>query len=182
MSAWTAIGHTELGSAQAEIQFSSIPGTFDDLLLILSTRSNAATVSGRFYLNNDTTMSNYFTRALYGAGSGSGSAISGATSGVHNGVAGWMSQPPAYTADTFGNTMMYFPNYKASTFKSISTETVNENNATQAFQQVSASIWNNTAAITNIRILDALGGSLVANSSATLYGITKGSSGGVTVS
>ncbi len=176
------IQHQELASSQASITFSSIPQTYTDLYLVFSTRSSAATVSGRFYINADTTMSNYETRILYGSGSGNGFSLSGATSGVHNGVAGWLNQNTNYTANTFGSTSMHFPNYTASNHKSISTDSINENNATEAFQMIGASIWKNNHAITSIEILDALGGNLVQYSSATLYGITKGSDGVTTVS
>jgi hypothetical protein len=179
---YTLIAHQELASAQSEIQFASIPATFTDLLLVFSTRSSANTVSGRFWINNDTTQSNYFTRIVYAVGSGNADSIAGATTGDHNGVAGWLNQTPNYTAGIFNSTAMYFPNYRASNVKSISTDSVIENNAGQSFQMIGMSIWNNTAAINNIRILDALGGNQVQFSSATLYGITAGSSGGVVVS
>jgi hypothetical protein len=47
---------------------------------------------------------------------------------------------------------------------------------------VNAGLWNNTAPITSITLGSLNSASFVTNSSATLYGITKGSSGGVTVS
>lgn len=182
MSAMTLIQHIELGSAQSSIVFSNIPQTYTDLFLEFSTRSTAGTVSGRFYLNGDTTMSNYYTRILYGAGSGGGSNLANASTGDHNGVAGWLNQPSSYTANTFGSTSMYLANYRGNQYKSISTDSINENNAAQAFHLIGASIWNNTAAITTIELLDALGGNMVQYSSATLYGITAGSDGITTVS
>jgi hypothetical protein len=177
------IEHVTVGPAgAAEIQFNSIPSTFDDLVLLFTTRSSGNTVSGRFYLNNDTTMSNYYTLILYGSGSGGGGPLGQASTGTHNGVAGWLNPANAYTANVFQSTSMYFPNYKGSAIKTVSTDSVNENNGTQAFQLIGSTRWNNTSAITSIRLLDALGGSFLQNSIASLYGVTKGSSGGVTVS
>lgn len=183
MSAWTVIAHTEVGSGgTGTIDFTSIPQTYTDLCLLFSSRGDNTTVSGRFYINNDQTMANYYTRILYGSGSGSGQSIGAASSGDHNGVASWLNQPSNYTSNTFNNVMMYIPNYAGNTNKSISLDSVIENNATASFQVIAASIWNNTAAINRITLLDALLGNQVQYSSATLYGITKGSSGGVTVS
>lgn len=177
------IQHVTVESAgAAEIQFTSIPTNFDDLLLLFTTRSSGNTVSGRFYLNNDLTMSNYYTLILYGVGSGAAGPLGQASSGTHNGVAGWLNPATAYTANTFHNTSMYFPNYRGSAIKTISTDSVNENNGTQAFQLIGTTRWNNTSAITSIRLLDALGGSFLQNSIASLYGITRGNSGGVVVS
>jgi hypothetical protein len=171
-----------LGTAAASITFTSIPQTFTDLVLVFSTRNTATTVSGRFYINGDTTMTNYESRILYGAGSGAGASLSGATSGEHNGLPGWMSEQDTLTANTFGSTSMYFPNYQAATFKSISVDSVNETNATQAFQGLTSSLWKNTSAITSIEILAALTGNFVIGSQASLYGILKGSDGIVTTS
>ena len=84
------------------------------------------------------------------------------------------------TSNTFGNTSVYIPNYAGSTNKSVSSDAVTENNATTASQQILASIWNNTSAITSIFVSDT-GSNLVQNSTASLYGILRGS-GGATVS
>jgi hypothetical protein len=84
------------------------------------------------------------------------------------------------TANTFGSYQIYLPNYAGSTNKSMSSESVEENNSnTLYYLSIGAGLWSNTAAITSISILP--GSSWVQYSTATLYGITKGSSGGVTV-
>jgi hypothetical protein len=86
------------------------------------------------------------------------------------------------TSNTFSSTQVYIPNYAGSTNKSVSIDHVTENNATNAyFSGIVAGLWSNTAAITSVKILDQDGGSLVAGSTASIYGILKGS-GGATVS
>jgi hypothetical protein len=60
---------------------------------------------------------------------------------------------------------------------------VTENNATNANQGISAGLWSNNAAISSIRLFyTGSSNDIATGSSATLYGILKGSSGGVTVS
>jgi hypothetical protein len=179
MSAWTVIAHTEVGSGgQAEISFSSIPATYTDLKVVLSGRTNSSTFgvvdTAIIYFNTDTSSTaNYTMRTLWGDGSNTtsdttkrGAFITGATA----------------TSSTFGSVEYYIPNYTAAVNKSVSIDGVSENNATTAYQGIHAWLWSNTAAINAITIKNETGGSFVQYSSATLYGITKGSSGGVTVS
>jgi hypothetical protein len=85
------------------------------------------------------------------------------------------------TANTFGNSSIYIPNYSGATNKSYSADGVNETNATQAFQELDASLWSNTASITQVT-LSVENGNFVQYSSATLYGVKSGQSGTTTVS
>jgi hypothetical protein len=77
------------------------------------------------------------------------------------------------TANTFGNTSIYIPNYRSSAAKSFSVDAVTENNATLAYQNIQAGLWNNSAAITSISISFLSGGNWAQGSSASLYGIRK---------
>jgi hypothetical protein len=91
------------------------------------------------------------------------------------------------TSNTFGNSSIYIPNYTGSTAKSVSIDSVGENNGTASEQIISAALWNNTAAITSITLTsldDNLNpsGNFAQYSSVSLYGILKGTSNGVTVS
>jgi hypothetical protein len=168
------IQHQELASAQASITFSSIPQTFTDLVLMLSLRATASgTNVGAVSFNGST--SNFSLRLLQGDGSGVSSANYSAN---YAGIFGGSTM----TANTFGNATIYIPNYAGSTNKSFSVDAVTENNATLAFQNIQAGLWSNTAAITSIAISFLSGGDWAQYSSATLYGITKGSDGIVTVS
>jgi hypothetical protein len=84
------------------------------------------------------------------------------------------------TSNTFGSMQVYLPNYTSSSAKSASTDSVSENNDTRAIQEINAFLWNDTAAITSLKI-DAPS-NLMAGSTISLYKITKGSDGLVTVS
>lgn len=170
------IQHQELASAQASITFSSIPQTYTDLLLVFSARSNRTsapvdTVRARF--NGVTTGYNY--RALEGTGSGTSSFTS---TSFNAGIAATDN----CTASTFGNSSLYIPNYTSANAKSGSADGVSENNATGANQFLTVSYSTATAAITSIEIAPETGTQFNQYTSATLFGITKGSSGGVVVS
>lgn len=176
MSAWTVIGHTEVGSGgAANITFSSIPATYTDLLITISGRSNHSGSFADIRVGPNGSLSNLSVRRLLGTGSAASSDTSTSDTGVGN--AG------ATTSNTFSNMQIYIPNYTSSNAKSMSVDSVSENNATASYQTLAAVLWNPSpqAAITSIALTWS-SGNFVEFSSATLYGITKGSSGGVTVS
>jgi len=179
MSAWTFIAQIEVPSGgQASIEFSSIPQTYTDLLIVHSLRSNRADATGdnlKMSINGQGFGTNITTRTLYGTGSGVGSFTAVVS-------AGGVTATSNGTSNTFGNNRIYIPNYTSSVAKSISVDGVGENNGTESYQYISASLWNQTAAITSIELDPDDGSLLLEYSSATLWGITKGSSGGVSVS
>ena len=170
-----------LGTAAASIEFTSIPQGFTDLVALCSlrsTRTAAAFDNGRIRFNGTTT--GYTERNLLGNGSsassqtGSGNAFQFLLYIADNGG----------TSNTFGNSLVYIPNYTGSTNKSVSVDSVGENNGTQSAQTIGAGLWSNTAAITSITFLGGVNeftADLVAGSTISLYGILKGS-GGATVS
>jgi hypothetical protein len=166
-----------LGTAQASIEFTSIPQTFTDLVVVASVRQNSRT-SGNggfvFKLTFNASGSNYSSRILRGSGSGVTSYTD--TSIIFFGGAS------DDTSNTFGNASIYVPNYTAATNKSVSIDSVNETNGTTAYQGIAASLWSVTDAINSIQLSGAFGDNLVAGSMVSLYGVLKGSSGGVTVS
>jgi len=178
MSAWTVIAHTEVGTGgPASITFSSIPASYTDLAIVVSARSTRAATdnSATFTFNSST--SNFSGRYL----SGSGSATESGT------VTNYAFQMPAVnaTASTFGNVLIYIPNYTSTTTaKSYSVDIVTENNGAPANQTLVAGLWNpaTQTAISSISMTAGLSEGFSQYSSATLFGITKGSSGGVTVS
>jgi hypothetical protein len=168
-----------LGTAQASIEFTSIPQTFTDLLLVFSMRADV----GATYVNtairfNSDSGSNYSYRMLYGLGSGSGlNAAETQTSLRYVYSTGTVA-----TSNTFGNAQVYIPNYTGSTAKSVSMDSVSENNATEAIQALTNGLWSGTAAITTLTLTTQAGPNLLAGSTASLYGILKGSDGIVTTS
>ena len=149
----------------ADITFSSIPATYDDLAIKFSGRSTTTAVDTRIIFNADT--SGYSRRSLGGDGS---AANSGSASDAWVGSLALST----YTADTFASFDIYIPNYAGSTNKSYSVDQTTENNATASRMNLIAGLWSNTAAITSIK-LEALSGSytMTQHSTAVLYGIKK---------
>lgn len=153
---------------QAAIEFTNIPATYDDLLVKISTREATGTSSTLRFRINGITTSTYSGRYIQGSGSGTPS--SGAVT-TTSGEAGVISSSTD-TASTFGSVDFYIPNYRSSNNKSISSDSVSENNATTAYSRLTASLWSNTAAITSLSFYVA-SGNLAQHSTATLYGITR---------
>ena len=174
MSAWTVIAHTEVPSAQANVEFNSIPSTYTDLVILISGRSNHSGSFADIKVGLNGTAANLTIRRLFGSGSGNATTDTPSTE-LNIGNAG------GSTASTFGNAMVYIPNYTSSNNKLLSADYVAENNATLGYTGISAGVWSQTSTVSSI-VLNWNAGSWVQYSSATLYGITKGSSGGVVVS
>lgn len=151
----------------ATIDFTSIPNTYTDLVILLSARSVTANQDDLRIRFNSDTGTNYPFKTLFGTGSGAGSG-GGTLSFAYMGV----TNSSISTANTFSSNAAYIPNYAGSTNKSVSVDAVNENNATDATALLVSSLWSNTAAITTITISGA-SGNLAQYSTATLYGIKK---------
>jgi hypothetical protein len=172
----TLIETKTLGSAQAQIVFTAIPQTFDDLVVKLSLR--AATGTGH-YLDIEMDFNGESARAyrsLYAIGTTAASGF-----GSFNIVAG--ANGNGSTANTFSNAEVYVPNYTSTAIKSLSCDGVAENNSSQYFVAIAANSITNSTAVTEITLRDAFGSiNFATGSSVSLYGIKKGSSGGVVVS
>ena len=150
----------------ASIDFTSIPSTYTDLRVVASIRTNRAPDSDAIKMRFNGSSTSFTGKVLYGSGS-SASSFAGTTDGIGNAYV-----PSAYnTASTFGNTEFYIPNYAGSANKSVSVDSVGENNATYAEMDLIAGLWSNTAAITSISIIPNIGTLLLQYSTAYLYGI-----------
>jgi hypothetical protein len=160
---YTLIASSTVGSGgAATIDFTSIPSTYTDLLLFASTRPNGTDTWINISFNGST--SNFTSRRI----SADGSSASSASESTN--FANLLNGRSSYTANTFSNAYLYIPNYAGSNNKSFSTDSVNENNATEAVTALIAGLRSNTAAITQIT-LTPNSGSFVQYSTAYLYGI-----------
>lgn len=163
------IAKTTLGSNAASIEFSSIPGTYTDLLVLFSLRTNQASTSSNLKITFNGNGSGYSRRTLQGNGSAAASYNGSSEAGIlYIDINGANS-----TSSTFGGGLLYVPNYAGSTNKSASVEYTWETNATAAGIGAIAALWANTAAITSITLTEQNGNNLVTDSSAFLYGLTK---------
>ena len=172
MATFIKIASVTVGSGGASsIDFTSIPGTYTDLCIKASLRSTVSQTNdyGIIQFNGDTG-SNYPWLQL--AGNGNAASTS---SGTSTGALVLRYSAANATANTFGSDELYIPNYAGSSYKSISTDTVSENNgsaASDAIASLWAGLWNNTAAITSLSLKPA-SGNFVQYSTAVLYGINK---------
>jgi hypothetical protein len=161
-----------LTSAQATIEFTSIPQTFTDLVVLISARTEKIEVEqtsaiGTKFGGTDSSC------VWYGDGTNPDSETSGFIK------AGLASNASA-TVNTFGNSILYIPNYASSNTKIGSSTSVNENNATRARQELAAVSSTSTSPITSLGFASDF--DLVAGSTISLYGILKGSDGITTAS
>lgn len=167
------IASNTLASAAPSITFSSIPSTFTDLCLKVSTRTTNNN-GGRDYFwiqFNGDTAGNYTNTWL--AGYDSGSTLSIRYTGSSFG--GTFAQPDvAATANTFGNAEIYIPNYTNSSIqKSYSGDAVAENNSSSSWMNdLVAGLWTKspTAAVTSITV-GTQTANFAANSTFYLYGV-----------
>ena len=145
----------------ADITFSSIPSTYTDLQILCSSKTNRGTFNNdaiRVNLNSST--SNYTAKRIFGDGSGIGS----------NTDRGILNNANASTS-TFSNTQIYIPNYTSANYKSISADTVTENNGTEAYAGFHTILWSDTTAVSSIVLAPADGTLFLQYTTAYLYGI-----------
>ena len=151
-----AIATTTLGSDTSNVTFSSITGTYTDLVLVVNggMASQAAMV---VELNSDTG-SNYSITRLYGDGSTATSDRFTSQNYLDMGF---------FQANLNNNSIIQFMNYSNST----TNKTVLTRWNSPAFTVSVVGLWRNTAAITSIKLFNATAVNLKSGSTFSLYGI-----------
>ncbi len=155
-----------LTASASSVTFDSIPQTgYTDLKIVASTRGDTGSFpSLRMTINGATT--NYSSRRLYGDGTTAASDTPTTPTYLVQ-----MPVPAAsQTASTFASTEFYIPSYTAAVNKSVSVDSVAENNAAATYTMMNAGLWSQTTAISTIAFALS-SGNLVAGSSFSLYGI-----------
>ena len=161
---YTLISSVAVGSGgAANIDFTSIPQTYTDLVLKLSGRRNSTTTRVDIKLNNSALNGSYIR--LYDA---SGTAGSDSSSFLFTQV-----PDSTITANTFSNVELYIPNYTSSNYKSISQDQVRENNSATNTNSLMALLWSDTSAINQITLIPFSSGTFDQYSTAYLYGISN---------
>lgn len=167
------IGSVTVGAGgQSTITFSSIPQTYTDLVLRISARGSNTNYWAALALNGSS--SNFTLKNVQGNGSAAYS--NSDTTNTYS----FHQNPSSYTANTFASTEFYIPNYTSANYKSISNETVQENNGTEAYSECTAMLWSNTAAISSITLTSGGGGNFAQYTTAYLYGISNANPSGAT--
>ena len=150
------------------IEFTAIPSTYTDLKLVLSARSNYATVVDAVNVTFNNSTSGYAGNFIQVS---SDNSVVGATVGA-SAIQAFMIDVADCTANVFGTGEMYISGYALSTYKGISAEGGMENQANApAYKRCLSGFWSNTAAITSIQLSLALGTSFVQYTTASLYGV-----------
>jgi hypothetical protein len=162
-----------LASSTALIEFTSIPQDGTDLMIRFSGRGAAGGNADGIFVRFNSNTSNYLSQRLYGFNSSVAS---------DQNVGQFIVNSSGSTANTFSNVYIYIPNYAGSIHKTANFEGVTETNTSNVFISIGALLWQNTSAITSLSIGTESGSNLLTGSIASLYKITKGSSGGVVVS
>jgi hypothetical protein len=165
MPTYTLISSVTVGSGgAANIEFTSIPATYTDLLVNYSARIDQTGVNRQVDISFNSSTSSFTGIYLQGSGS---AVFTGSLARYAGNATGTSA-----TASTFCNNLIYVPNYTSSNNKSFSIDFVTENNATAADAGLIAGLWSNSAAITSVTLTPA-GGNFVQYSTAYLYGISN---------
>lgn len=154
-STYTPIATTTLGSAASSVTFSSISGTYTDLVLVANVVAASTTyISGQ--VNGDTA-GNYSSTYIDGSGT---SATSGRTTNA-------TSYGSARTNPNSVTIIQYMNYSNTTTYKPILIRISTADSGVNAW----ASTWRNTAAITSITLFTDSANNWSSGSTFTLYGI-----------
>ena len=159
-STYEPIATTTLGSATATVTFSSISGSYTDLVLITQCGSTAGgNLQIRIGNGSVDTGSNYSSTYLYGSGS---AASSGRASN------NTYLQFQGMNNNLSGNQIIHLFNYSnTTTFKTA----ISRSNAADLATSSWVNLWRSTSAINIMTIAESSGGNLITGSTFTLYGI-----------
>jgi len=163
-STYEKIATTTLGSAAADVTFSSISGAYTDLVLICSILGTSGVTSNVVTRVNGDTGSNYSSTYLYGTGS---TAASGRqTNSTHI----FIAQLNGYAVTNQPMPIIVnFQNYSnTNTYKTI----LSRGNSAGTDVMTDVGLWRSTSAINSITVKFDVG-NLQSGSTATLYGILK---------
>jgi hypothetical protein len=156
---YTQIASTTLGSAASTVTFSSIAGTYTDLVLVSNWSITVGSGASLYARVNSDSGTNYSYTNLVGNGSTATSARQSAVNVIVLEVA-------AYSGSA--NTIASFMNYaNTTTYKTILHRENNAGSVSAAY----VNLWRNTAAINALELFTSTS-TFVAGSTFNLYGIT----------
>lgn len=160
------IATTTLGSNAATVSFTSISGSFTDLILIVNAGTSDGNEGAQFRVNGDSG-SNYSMTNVAGTGSAASSAR------VSNQTAGRFNQAASFgaTNSLTSNIIIHFMNYSnTTTYKTIISRT-NVTSGSFPGTEAMVNLWRSTSAISSIELRQSGSGQYLSGSTFTLYGI-----------
>jgi hypothetical protein len=154
------IATTTLGSTATTVSFTSIPGTYTDLVLVTSIKATSADTNQFMRFNSDSS-TNYSQTNLYGTGTSALSFIQSSQDKINSVLSGYLvtsqNSPGIYNIMNYSNT---------TTFKTM----ISRFNNSSVIAQAEVSLYRSTSAITAIEIFTTPD-SFAVGSTLTLYGI-----------
>lgn len=157
---YTALANITLSSSASSVTFSSIPGTYRDLVLVITAQRTGSPINMGLRFNGDTG-SNY--TGVYMTGTGSGTPPSGTLSSTNAQIDVYPYAP----STGFNNYIIHIMDYSATDKHKTFLRRTNEASlATEA----AAHRWASTAAITSINLAMS---SMNTGSTFALYGIAS---------
>ena len=161
-STYEKIATTTLGSASATVDFTSISGSYTDLVYVMQVTTSSGGNYTRIRLNSDTG-SNYSVTRLSGNGTS-------ATSSRLSNQTYIEIDNESFVNTTIANRILQIQNYSnTTTYKTVLGRNNNSSNGTGAI----VGLWRSTSAITSISVFLEASGTFNAGSTFTIYGILK---------
>lgn len=159
------ISTTTLGSAASSVTFSSIPGTYTDLILVVNGSSTAGTGS-RLRIGNGSvdTGSNYSFTFLEGTGSGTNTYLNSNATYIQMNNYSQFAPSPTYNTTEIVQIMNYA---NTTTYKTV----MNRSNLAQTGVSTMVGLWRSTSAINVITYYCSNATTFEAGFTATLYGV-----------
>jgi hypothetical protein len=152
------IATTTLGSAAADVTFTSISGSYTDLVLVCWVKTSSNDIGLRMQFNSDTG-SNYSVTQLFGNGTTAGSNRQSSQTSIR-----WAN----YLGTAGGIGIANIQNYaNTTTYKTL----INRGGFASYGTMSSVGLWQSTSAITSIKVFDEDSGNMASGSTFTLYGI-----------
>jgi hypothetical protein len=171
---YTAIQKIDVGAGgSSNFTFNSIPATYTDLWLAISSRMLAGGLNGGYasLVFNGDSGSNYGQQWLRG------NINTGAVSASDNTTNSYIlclnnSVTNSNTTDVFSSSDIYISSYRSASAKQVSEYHTGAQADSNVWISLSASRWTGSAAITSM-VVTGLAGNFGQYSSATLYGISN---------
>jgi len=156
-STYTPIATTTLGSAQASYTFSSISGSYTDIILVINGTASA-TIHCQLQFNSDTN-TNYSNTYLLGNGSNALSARDTSLTAMYLDTNG-------FTVDQSMGVWSIMNYANTTTYKTM----VGRYSSSTRSAEAIVGLWRSTAAINSIKVLTT-SSTLATGTTLTLYGI-----------
>ena len=158
-STYTPIATTTLGTAAASYTFSSISGSYTDLVLVVAGTNTSAGGRSMTLVFNSDTGTNYSSTYLSGDGSA-------ASSGRYTSTA-YIDTAASIHQSTISNAIVQIQNYSnATTYKTALTR----GNNSAVVVRTSVGLWRSTSAITSVKV-GLTADNWAVGTTFTLYGI-----------